>query len=763
MRVLDAAGSGMRALAYSPDGRQLAAAGRRGPVRIWDAATGRLLRDLEGHTRQVCSLAYSPDGALLASAGHDRTIRVWDTTSGRPVAEMPQQPGHVLALAFCGADTLAAGTSSNVIHVWNLATGRERCRLVGHTGSVTFDEAETDAGVITATNGTGLVFDNADGAYTFNHAVVLSNTVALANAHIGITNGSAGLFTFKDTTITDPTGTAFDLNGGTATVAFTGKITKSNAGAAVTITNEHTGLVTFSESEAGAGVVTATAGTGIALSNADGTYSFNDAVTLSGGAVVDISADSSGTVTFDGDSAITTTAGNAFTVRNSAATVIYSGEINSGTAGRPVEVYGNTGGTVTFGGEITGAANGIYVHDNTGGTFQFNGLVNLDTTTNAAVTLTSNTGATIAFSDLDVNTTSGAGFTATGGGTIQLTGTGNTVATTTTGVGLNLNGVEISGSGAAFESISVNGAANGIVLNNVTGTGTLSIGSGGSSVGDGGTIQNTTGDGILITNAAHVSLNNMLVTGAGGDGLDLADDGGSFNVTIADCDINTAADQGIELIDSNSGSMRLTLNNNQIAQNTQESMVLTVGAGTANNITLNGNSVNNSSGQEAVLVTVNGAGTTANFLAENNSLSNSSASATLSAQANDSSTLNATIHNNTLSNGNGRALEVANDDVAAVQLSMLDNSASSGSVPGKPYLLQKNGGSFGVVLLNPQPDSEGFTAQNVNQRNGGTGTYAEYVTDNATWVIEFLPDAAPPTAPISLGFTSLNVGVVPTP
>ena len=46
-------------------------------------------------------------------------------------------------------------------------------RPAAHTGTVTFNEAETDEGVITATNGTGLQFDDADGAYTFNDAVVL--------------------------------------------------------------------------------------------------------------------------------------------------------------------------------------------------------------------------------------------------------------------------------------------------------------------------------------------------------------------------------------------------------------------------------------------------------------------------------------------------------------------------------------------------------------------------------------------------------------
>ncbi|MCX7427887.1 MAG: hypothetical protein NTW96_19945 [Planctomycetia bacterium] len=604
------------------------------------------------------------------------------------------------------------------------------------TGTVTFNEATTDEGVITATNGTGLQFDNADGTYKFNHAVVLSNTVVGGDAGIDITNDSGGTFTFAKTTITDPTGTAFNLNGGTATVTFTGKITQSNNAAAVAIGGGHkTGTVTFNEATTGAGVVTATAGTGIVLNDADGTYNFSDAVTLSTGAVVNIFGGSTGTVTFDSGSSINNFSGTAFTVTDSAATVTYSGTIGSSILGRPVEISHNTGGIVTFGGAITGAANGIDVHSNSGGTFQFNGLVNLDTANNTAVSLATNSGATIGFNNLDINTTTGTGtgFTATGGGTIRLTGTGNTIATTT-GVGLNLNGVEISSTGAAFKSISVDGAANGIVLNNVTGTGTLSVGSGGSSFGDGGTIQNTTADGISITDAAHVSLNNMLVTGAvgSGDGIHLEHTSGSFNVTIADCRINNTAGQGIDII---------------------------AGAGTTN-VTLDGNEVTNTSSHEAVLLTVNG-GTT-NFLAENNVLGNDSTSATFHAQANSSSTLNATVNDNKFNNDNARAFEIENNGLATVRLSLLDNKGQSVSESGKPFLLQKNGGSFGVVLLDPQPVS-GVTAPNVNQRNDGTGTYDEYVTDNAKWVIEFLPDPIPPHAPISLGFTSLNEGVVPIP
>jgi WD40 repeat protein len=54
-------------VAWSPDGRYLASGSRDNTVRVWDAADGRLLRTLEGHTDTVWSVAWSPDGRFLAS------------------------------------------------------------------------------------------------------------------------------------------------------------------------------------------------------------------------------------------------------------------------------------------------------------------------------------------------------------------------------------------------------------------------------------------------------------------------------------------------------------------------------------------------------------------------------------------------------------------------------------------------------------------------------------------------------------------------
>jgi RNA polymerase sigma factor (sigma-70 family) len=67
-------------VAFSSDGRLLAAGGSGNMVYVWDALTGELLTRLKGHQGAINSLAFSPDGHRLASGSSDTTALIWDVT-----------------------------------------------------------------------------------------------------------------------------------------------------------------------------------------------------------------------------------------------------------------------------------------------------------------------------------------------------------------------------------------------------------------------------------------------------------------------------------------------------------------------------------------------------------------------------------------------------------------------------------------------------------------------------------------------------------
>ena len=78
-------------MTFSPAGRQIASSSFDKTVKIWDAATGELIRTLRGHRGLIFQVAYSPDGTRIASAGVD--------------INRPSQPGE-LRLWVSGRDNV---------------------------------------------------------------------------------------------------------------------------------------------------------------------------------------------------------------------------------------------------------------------------------------------------------------------------------------------------------------------------------------------------------------------------------------------------------------------------------------------------------------------------------------------------------------------------------------------------------------------------------------------------------------------------------
>ena len=92
-------------------------------IRLWDAETGQQRGEpLAGHTTAILSVAFSPDGRMFASAG--REIRLWDTETGQSRgAPLDGHVGGAISLAFSpDGQTLASAHHDGVIRLWDIVT-----------------------------------------------------------------------------------------------------------------------------------------------------------------------------------------------------------------------------------------------------------------------------------------------------------------------------------------------------------------------------------------------------------------------------------------------------------------------------------------------------------------------------------------------------------------------------------------------------------------------------------------------------------------
>lgn len=608
-----------------------------------------------------------------------------------------------------GTAITVAGGSANLNYTGTVTQSNNQDALEvsgGHNGTMVFVAGTAGGNVISATNGDGLQFNNADGDYSFNDGVVLNG----GNAGIDIVADSDGTFTFDEARVTNPSGVAFNVVGGSADVTLTGEIAQANSQDVVSISGGHDGTIMFNEIDAGDGSVIATNGNGIQFDNADGAYFFNDGVMLNGGnAGIDIVNDSSGSMFFDTDSEITNPTGDAFVSTGGSADVTYLGTITDNT-GHAVMITGNTGGGASFGGLVTSTDEGIHIEGNTGGDYAFNGGLDLDTGVNDAVTLATNSGTTISFQNMDISTTTGNGFTANGTEVLTATGTGNTI-TATTGTGLTLNNSTIGAGGFRLDSVSVDGAVNGIVIENVTG-GAINIGSG-AVVGSGGNILNTTGAGVLLTNVENVSLNRLNIDGTGADGVTLLhNDTNAFGVSITDSVVRNTTGDGIQQTAEGSGPVTITLDGNIVDNTGLDSIDLSVeGNASLADITIRDNVVVNSSNRHAMrLVGTGGTLKVVNLLMEGNTISNNDpAMSAALLNANGTVNLNATINSNNFANTDvvsGAPFTIGSNNASAqVRLTMTGNTAAA-SNGGSDYFLNLNAGTFSVENLNTAPTIE---------------------------------------------------------
>ncbi|TPJ55586.1 S-layer family protein [Mesorhizobium sp. B2-6-4] len=690
-----------------------------------------------------------------------------------------------------GGGTVSTTYGGNITQAGNAALVSVSA---GHTGTLTF------SGTLSANNGTGLQFDNADGTYNFNGTTTLNG----GDAGIDIVNNSGGTFNFgTGTSITNPNSTAFNVDASAANITYSGNITQAGNAALVAIAGHTAGTITFQT-----GTLSATNGTGLQFDNADGIYNFNGTTTLNGGnASVDILNDSDGTFGFGVGTSITSPNGTAFSVDGGNATVTYAGTITQGTGGqRLIVVADTTGGAVNFttalanglndtsgtGIVVDGAAGNVTVNNasltgttgitilgdaanNATGTYTFNnvaidtvagaltnhafavdgdqgtftngdvsatinlnnvditnpggnvanirgmagGSVNFDnassitrndgglgivalsnsggtinfggasktlsTGANAAVLLTSNAGATINFTNggLAITTTSGIGIGASGGGTVSVTGSGNTISTGS-GAAVDMDTVAIGAGGMTFASTNTSaGGGSAVILDAVTG-GPVNLG-GGALVGGG---------------SATIRI---------GDGAGSANTGGTAAFTYAGT-ITSGTGQAVNIQDRAAGAGNITLSGN-ISHNVAGQTGVLLDDNAAGTITFSGASKSITSGSAAGVNLTDNTGATINFT--NGGLAITSSSGTgFGATGGGTVTVTTGANPNTITSGTGTALNVANTTIGASGLTFRSISAN-GAVNG---IVLNNTGTIGGLTVT----GSGSTVTDGSDSSGGT-------------------------------------------
>jgi WD40 repeat protein len=153
--------SGVRKVVWSPDGAVAVTvpSDQGGPV-VWDAATGKILRNLTGQ-ESYADAVFAPDGRTLATSGREGVLQVWDTVTWQRRATTPPDRAGITALDIApDGRRILTGSADGAVTLWDAASLQKLVSLASHEGAIVT--------AVFSADGTKLLTADPRGAYLWS-------------------------------------------------------------------------------------------------------------------------------------------------------------------------------------------------------------------------------------------------------------------------------------------------------------------------------------------------------------------------------------------------------------------------------------------------------------------------------------------------------------------------------------------------------------------------------------------------------------------
>ncbi|MBI4511816.1 MAG: protein kinase [Deltaproteobacteria bacterium] len=144
-------------VAFSSDNTRVVTGSDYGAARIWDTTTGTLVRTLEGDWGRVTSVAFLPDGKHVLTGSRDQVARLWEAASGKLVRAFEGHGGPILAIASSpDGRFVVTGSADMYARLWDATSGKPLRALQGHAGPVNGVAFSPDGRFVLTGGGDGL-------------------------------------------------------------------------------------------------------------------------------------------------------------------------------------------------------------------------------------------------------------------------------------------------------------------------------------------------------------------------------------------------------------------------------------------------------------------------------------------------------------------------------------------------------------------------------------------------------------------------------